>query len=237
MTIFLYTVFPDILFSLSTCSSNLNKFIQSNEIKIINLKQEEKFESRIIGGGGMAFNYDCFSGILDSVEGKKVFLSPDGIKLTQSLLYEINDLTQTEDLHIFLTRYEGFDGRLNEKIDFNISIGDFVVSNGEIAALLFLDSLFRLKGTVKKHSLEDSFNNNLLDVDCFTNTEKIQSNDLEILKSGNHKKIAEWKKRYSLFKTAFFRPDLLSKVSLCKTDYNILIEIRRIINQCMKELS
>ena len=169
------------------------------------------------GGAGMVIQVkpirDCICKIKQSSPNTKViYLSPQGKKLDQNL---VEELTTFESITMLCGRYEGVDERVIENdIDFEISIGDYVISGGELAAMVVIDAISRrLPGVLGNEvSLKDSFTDNLLDCPHYTRPEVIDGQTVpEVLLSGNQAKINAWRKEQSIKKTKQKRPDLLVK--------------------------
>ena len=169
------------------------------------------------GGAGMVIQVkpirDCISKIKQSSPNTRViYLSPQGKKLEQKLVEELATL---ESITMLCGRYEGIDERVIENdIDFEISIGDYVISGGELAAMVVIDSISRrLPGVLGNEvSLKDSFTDNLLDCPHYTRPEVIDGQTVpEVLLSGNQAKIDAWHLEQSIKKTKQKRPDLLLK--------------------------
>ena len=169
------------------------------------------------GGAGMVIQVkpirDCISKIKQSSPNTKViYLSPQGKKLDQKL---VEELATFESITMLCGRYEGIDERVIENdIDFEISIGDYVISGGELAAMVVIDAISRrLPGVLGNEvSLKDSFTDNLLDYPHYTRPEVIDNQAVpEVLLSGNQAKIDAWRLEQSIKKTKQKRPDLLLK--------------------------
>lgn len=167
------------------------------------------------GGPGMVMQVapirDCIKKIKqESPQTQVIYLSPQGEKLTQNL---INELQQEKSLTLLCGRYEGVDERLIENdVDREISIGDYVLSGGELPAMVLIDTLSRqIPGVLgNQESLEDSFLNGLLDYPHYTRPEVIGGQSVpEVLLSGNQAKIDAWRKQQAFEKTQLKRPDLL----------------------------
>ena len=169
------------------------------------------------GGAGMVMQVkpirDCISKIKQSSPNTKViYLSPQGKKLDQNL---VEELATFESITMLCGRYEGIDERVIENdIDFEISIGDYVISGGELAAMVVIDAISRrLPGVLGNEvSLKDSFTDNVLDCPHYTRPEVIDNQAVpEVLLSGNQAKIDAWRLEQSIKKTKQKRPDLLLK--------------------------
>ena len=169
------------------------------------------------GGAGMVIQVkpirDCISKIKQSSPNTKViYLSPQGKKLDQNL---VEELATFESITMLCGRYEGIDERIIENdIDFEISIGDYVISGGELAAMVVIDAISRrLPGVLGNEvSLKDSFTDKLLDHPNYTRPEVIDGQTVpEVLMSGNQAKIDAWRLEQSIKKTKQKRPDLLLK--------------------------
>lgn len=157
---------------------------------------------------------------------KVSLLSPQGKRLDQSA---IRELASRSDLILVCGRYEGVDERLIEsEIDEEWSVGDYVLSGGELAAAIIIDAVVRLKPNVLGDELsasQDSFSEGLLDCPHYTRPEKVNGMTVpEVLLSGDHQAIARWRSKQSLGRTWLRRPDLLEKVSLSKEDQALLAE-------------
>ncbi len=169
------------------------------------------------GGAGMVIQVkpirDCVAKIKQSSPNTKViYLSPQGKKLDQQL---VEKLATFESITMLCGRYEGVDERVIENdIDFEISIGDYVISGGELAAMVVIDAISRrLPGVLGNEvSLKDSFADNLLDYPHYTRPEIIDGQTVpEVLLSGNQAKIDAWRLEQSIKNTKQKRPDLLLK--------------------------
>ena len=169
------------------------------------------------GGAGMVLQVkpirDCISKIKQSSPNTQViYLSPQGKKLDQNL---VEELATFESITMLCGRYEGIDERVIENdIDFEISIGDYVISGGELAAMVVIDAISRrLPGVLGNEvSLKDSFTDNVLDCPHYTRPEVIDNQAVpEVLLSGNQAKIDAWRLEQSIKKTKQKRPDLLVK--------------------------
>ena len=169
------------------------------------------------GGAGMVIQVkpirDCISKIKQSSPNTKgIYLSPQGKKLDQNL---VEELATFESITMLCGRYEGVDERVIENdIDFEISIGDYVISGGELAAMVVIDAISRrLPGVLGNEvSLKDSFTDNLLDYPHYTRPEVIDGQSVpEVLLSGDQAKVEAWRKEQSITKTKQKRHDLLLK--------------------------
>ena len=154
-----------------------------------------------------------------------VGLTPQGIPLNQNLLKE---LIRFPRIVLVCGRYEGFDDRILSEFDLEISLGDFVISGGEFAAMAFVDAISRLiPGTVgRMESVEqDSFFDGLLDHPQFTRPSKWEGKGVPpVLLGGKHKAIEEWRKGQSLVRTAMRRADIFGKNSLSEADKKVFQE-------------
>ena len=142
---------------------------------------------------------------------KVILMAPTGKSYNQSIAYE---LSKEEHLIILCGHYEGFYERIKTLIDMEISIGDYVLTGGEIPAMVLIDSISRyVEGVLKKESTqEESFSNGLLEYPQYTRPEKFLNHEIpEILKSGHHENIDKWRKEKSLEITMVKRPDLIRK--------------------------
>lgn len=167
------------------------------------------------GGAGMLLKCEpIFNAINDikSDKSKIIMLTPDGEKFNQELAYS---LSKEEDIILLCGHYEGFDERIKSIVDMEISIGDYVLTGGELPAMVVTDSITRLiPGVIEEESHKnDSFNNNLLDYPQYTKPREFNGMKVpDILLSGDHKKIDEWRKEKQIKKTNDKRPDLINKI-------------------------
>ena len=190
------------------------------EINLINFRDytndpHNKVDDTPYGGGaGMVLMcqpiFDCIKSIRTE-ESKVILLTPDGIPYKQKMAY---DLSNEKHLIIICGHYEGFDERIRSICDLEVSIGDYVLTGGEIASMVLVDSIVRLiPGVIEEGShINDSFNDNLLDYPTYTKPRIYEGMEVpEVLLSGDHKKIAEYRYQESLKRTEERRPDLLEK--------------------------
>ena len=190
------------------------------DINLVNIRDFSKEKHKKVddtpygGGAGMVIRADVVYDAYKSVKTKNakvIFLSPQGKKLNQKM---VEELAQQENLILLCGHYEGIDQRvLDEIVDEEISIGDYVLTGGEIPAMVLVDSVSRyVEGVLSKESTkEESFSNGLLEYCQYTRPEVFLGRTVpEVLKSGNHQKIEEWRKNNSLINTLKKRPDLLN---------------------------
>ena len=191
------------------------------EINLINIRDFSKDIHKHVddtpygGGKGMVIKpdvvYDAYNSIKDRENAKCIYMSPQGKVLNQKKCIE---LSKEEHLIILCGHYEGIDQRVLDKIvDEEISIGDYVLTGGELPAMCLIDSVSRyIPGVLSEGSTdEESFSNgNILEYPQYTRPEEFEGMKVpEVLISGNHKKIAEWRKEKSLEITNKKRPELL----------------------------
>ncbi|MGR9100151.1 MAG: tRNA (guanosine(37)-N1)-methyltransferase TrmD [Gammaproteobacteria bacterium] len=174
------------------------------------------------GGPGMVMMYEPLRDAVRAAKNdggkvvKAVYLSPQGKPLDQNMLVEVGGLDQ---LILLAGRYEGVDERLIEaEIDEEWSLGDYVISGGELAALVVIDAVSRLLPGVlgdADSALQDSHRQGLLDCPHYTRPEIVDGRAVpEVLLSGNHAEIVRWRMMQSLGRTWLRRPDLLKKIEL-----------------------
>ncbi len=219
MKIDILTLFPN-MFDSFFKESIIKRAIENNkvEINVIDFREYSKDPHKKVddtpygGGAGMVLTcqpiFDCVNSIR-TPESKVIILTPSGKLYKQELAY---DLSKESHLIIICGHYEGFDERILTLADLQISIGDYVLTGGEIPALVLVDSITRLiDGVITKESHEnDSFNNNLLDYPTYTKPADYNGMKVpEVLISGDHKKIDEYRKTEQIRKTKENRPDLL----------------------------
>ncbi len=187
------------------------------------------------GGPGMVMKADCLLETIRAVraaapaKAKLIYLSPQGKKLEQSMFREASHDAEIENLILLCGRYEGIDERVIQlEVDEEWSLGDYVLSGGELGAMVVIDAITRLLPSVLGHSEsaeQDSFTENLLDCGHYTRPELIKDLDVPaVLKSGDHKAIARWRRKQSLGVTYQKRSDLIERNTLSVEDKNLLNE-------------
>ena len=221
MKIDILTLFPE-MFSKVFEESILKRAQEQKlvEINIINFRDfskdpHQKVDDTPYGGGcGMVLTcqpiFDCIESIRTE-DSKVIMLTPDGTLYKQSLAYS---LSKEKHLILLCGHYEGFDERIRSICDLEISIGDYVLTGGEYPAMVLADSIIRLlPGVIEEEShLQDSFNNQLLDYPSYTKPRNFRGMEVpEVLVSGDHKKIDEFRCQMSYNRTRKRRPDLLQK--------------------------
>ena len=187
------------------------------------------------GGAGMVMKAEpIFKAWQDTqtkreVKSKTILMSPQGKELTQDL---VKDLSQEKGLTIICGRYEGVDERVRDTIvDQEISIGDYVLTGGELPAMVLVDSISRLLTGVlgdENSSKKDSFYNGLLEHPHYTRPREINGLKVpDVLLSGNHQLIDRWRKKWSLKRTLLRRKDLLEDKELTEEEIELLKEIKQ----------
>lgn len=221
MKIDILTLFPNMFDgflneSIILRARTLNKVdIKIHNFRDYSLDPHKKVDDYSIGGGsGMVLMPQP---IFDAVEAlrkentKVILMTPQGIQYNQSLAY---DLSKESHLIIICGHYEGFDERIRSLADMEISIGDFVLTGGEIPAMAISDSIIRLlDGVIKTDShINDSFHENLLDYPVYTHPTDFRGMKVpDVLLSGHHANIAKYRKEEQIKRTKERRPDLLEK--------------------------
>jgi tRNA (guanine37-N1)-methyltransferase len=215
------TLFPEVIENY--CDVSIMKRARESgvfEVNTVNprdftLDKHKKVDDTPYGGGaGMVLAPQPYVDAYESIERLEnsitVMLSPQGEPLCEKL---VCDLAKYDQIVMLCGHYEGFDERIRTLADYEISIGDYVLTGGEVPAMVLVDSIVRLlPGVIREEShLEDSFNENyLLDYPTYTKPREFRGMEVpEVLVSGNHEKIAEWRYNESLKRTKERRPDLL----------------------------
>lgn len=221
MKIDILTLFPD-MFQGVFSESIIKRAIEEGkvEINLVNFRDftkdpHNKVDDTPYGGGaGMVLApqpiFDCVKS-LRTEDSIVILLTPDGEVYKQERAYS---LSKEKHLILICGHYEGFDERIRSICDLELSIGDYVLTGGEVASMAITDSIVRLlPGVITEEShINDSFNNNLLDYPTYTKPRVYEGMEVpEVLLSGDHKKIAEYRYNESLKKTQERRPDLLEK--------------------------
>jgi tRNA (guanine37-N1)-methyltransferase len=210
------------------------------DIRLVNIRDFAKgahktTDDRPYGGGdGMVMKPGPIYRSLESVERIKgrslvILLSPQGETFDQAMAWELSEWDQ---LILVCGRYEGVDERIRSTcVDREISIGDYVLSGGELGAMVIIDAVSRLIPGVlggETSNLEDSFEGGLLEYPQFTRPRIFQENEVPpVLLSGDHEKIRVWRRTESLKKTLEKRPDLLEKAGLTPEDEEILAKLKK----------
>jgi len=233
MKISILTLFPD-MFSIFE-HSIIGRARENNlvDLSLLNIRdytlnKHKKVDEYPYGGGpGMVMApqpiVDTIRYAKENNKGKVIFLGPRGKTFNQELAKE---LSKEEDLIFLCGHYEGIDERIYKYIDMEISLGDFVLTGGEMAAIPVIDSILRLiPGVLGKEEsfMEESFYNGLLEYPQYTRPEEFEGDKVpEVLLSGHHENIRKWRRFKSLEVTKKKRPDLYKNIILTKEDIKIL---------------
>ena len=215
------TLFPDMFSPLK--QSIIGKAIEDKkiELNLINIRDFSKDKHKKVddtpygGGAGMVMKadvvYDAYEHIKDE-KAKVISLSPQGKTLNQN---KVKELATEEHIILLCGHYEGIDQRvIDEIVDEEISIGDYVLTGGELPAMVLIDSVSRyVEGVLSKDSIkEESFTNNLLEYPQYTRPEIFHGIKVpEVLLSGHHENIKKWREEQSLKNTLQKRPNLLKR--------------------------
>ncbi len=217
------TIFPEMIYS-GLNHSIIKKALEKNLINInaVDIRDFTKNKHKKVddygygGGAGMIMScepiYEAYKSLNCSKDAKVIYMSPKGKTLTQPM---VKELAKEKELVILCGHYEGVDQRIiDEIVDEEISIGDYVLTGGELGAMVLIDSVSRLIPSVlnKEESHQnETFENNLLEYPQYTRPPEFMGRKVpEVLLSGNHKKIEDWRKEQSIKLTKEKRKDLLS---------------------------
>ena len=235
MKIDILTLFPQ-MFDGVFQESILKRAIESKkvEINIVNFRDYTKDPHNKVddtpygGGAGMVLScqpiFDCVKTLRDD-DCKVIMLTPTGIPYKQKMAY---DLSKEKHLILLCGHYEGFDERVKSICDMFISIGDYILTGGEIGAEIISDSIIRLlDGVIAADSIVDeSFENGLLEYPQYSEPFEYDGDYIpDILYSGNHGAIEKWRKKQSLKLTKEYRPDLLKNYPLSKQEKKLMDEL------------
>ena len=232
------SLFPEFTASIAE-QGVVGRAIQQGKAKlnVINPRQfstlsHQRVDDRPYGGGpGMVMQFEPLQAAIKQARGqsndaKVIYLSPQGQSLRQEA---VRRLAKESHLILLCGRYEGIDERLIEaEVDEEWSIGDYVISGGELAAMVMIDAMVRtLPGALggEQSAEQDSFENGLLDCPHYTRPESVAGREVpsELL-SGDHKKIARWRLQQALVRTYLRRPDLLDGRELTDEERQLLEE-------------
>ena len=248
MTFDIVTIFPAMI-EQPLAAGILGRAIERGtlDVRVRDLRDFTTDRHRVVddvpygGGPGMVLKPEPIFRALDAIEAERgapltvVMTSPQGRRFTQ---LEAQRLSGVEHIVLLCGRYEGFDDRVRERVTEELSIGDYVLTGGELPALVVLDAVARfVPGVVgdEQSVAADSFSRGLLDFPQFTRPATIRtrlSGERElavpdVLLSGNHAEIRRWRKREALSRTLNRRPDLLDGATLDEEEEQILRELRQ----------
>ncbi|KXS45481.1 MAG: tRNA (guanine37-N1)-methyltransferase [Candidatus Frackibacter sp. T328-2] len=206
--------------------------VKITDIRDFALNKHKNVDDYSYGGGaGMVMKPEPIFRAVEAVksrDSKTIFMSPQGKVFNQDIAKR---LAEEEHLVILCGRYEGVDERVRkELIDEEISIGDYVLTGGEFPALVLIDAVARMVPGVlgtEESAIEDSFYQGILDYPHYTRPREFRGLEVpEILLSGNHQKIAEWRQKEALKRTIIRRPDLLEDIDLTSEEKELLNKIK-----------
>ena len=222
------TLFPEMFEPIKR--SIIGKAVEKNivEINLINMRDFSKDKHKKVDDTPYGdIVYDAYKSIEDS-KTRVIYLSPQGKTLNQKM---VEELSEQESLTLLCGHYEGIDQRVLDKIvDEEISIGDYVLTGGEIPAMVLIDSVSRyINGVLNTESIKDeSFCNGLLEYPQYTKPELFENMKVpEVLLSGHHKNIEKWRRNKSLELTYKNRPELLKEEYLTKEDKEYLEKLKK----------
>ncbi|MEE1322142.1 MAG: tRNA (guanosine(37)-N1)-methyltransferase TrmD [Acutalibacteraceae bacterium] len=250
MRIDILTLFPEMCESVLS-ESIIGRARQENKVEICctnirdyTLDKHRRVDDTPYGGGmGMVMQiqpiYDCYKDLCERTGTRPhlIFMSPQGKTLTQS---RVKELSKMDNIAILCGHYEGVDERVIEEIvDEEISVGDYVLTGGELPALILADSISRMLPGVLAN--EDAFTdeshfNSLLEYPQYTRPYEWQGRAVpDILLSGHHANIEKWRREKSLERTYMRRPDMLSSADLSKKDIEYLRQLKNKLKEDKKE--
>ena len=236
MKINILTLFPE-MFRGFTGESIIKRALEKNllEINVINIRdfcydKHKQADDKVFGGGaGMLMKPEPLIRALNTLGGKVIYTSPQGVRFDQKLAIE---LSQEEEITIIAGHYEGIDERVLEEIvtDY-VSIGDYVLTGGELPAMVMMDSISRMVPGVlnnQESGETESFAGNLLEYPQYSRPEEWHGKKVpEVLMSGHHANIEKWRREQSIYRTAKRRPDLLKKADLTNKEWNYVRQLRK----------
>ena len=239
MKIELLTIFPE-MFESFLSASIIGRAreaglldIHATDIRPYSQNKHKNTDDYPFGGGaGMLMLAQPIADAMKAVtrppfQGKRIYMSPRGVPLTQALAQH---LSQEEQLVILCGHYEGVDQRVLDKyIDMEISVGDYVLTGGETAAMVLIDCVSRLVpgvlGSAESAGDESFSNDGLLEYPQYTRPRVFEDMEVpEVLLNGDHKKISQWRREQALLATARMRPDLLDKANITPAERRWLSE-------------
>jgi tRNA (guanine37-N1)-methyltransferase len=240
MTVDIVTIFPAMI-EQPLAAGIVGRAIERGtlDVKVRDLRDFTTDRHRVVddvpygGGPGMVLKPDPIFRALDAIEAERgkpltvIMTSPQGRRFTQA---EAQRLSGHAHLVLLCGRYEGFDERVRERVTEELSIGDYVLTGGELPALVVLDAVARfVPGVVgdEQSVAQDTFSRGLLNHPQYTRPPEIDTLRVpEVLMSGNHAEIRKWRKREALSRTLERRPDLLDAASLDEEEQQLLRELK-----------
>lgn len=235
MKIDILTLFPEMfsVFNYSIIGRAIKRkiiSINTHNIRNYSKNKHKKVDDYTYGGGkGMVMAVqpvaDCIENVKKNNNGKVIFLGPRGRVFNQEIAKE---LSKEKELIFLCGHYEGIDERIYAYIDSEISIGDYILTGGEMACIPIIDSICRLIPGVlscENSFINESFYNGMLEYPQYTRPSNFNGKKVpEVLLSGNHEKIRRWRRQQSLIITKKYRPDLFNKLILSDEDKQLIYE-------------
>lgn len=232
------TLFPEMFSALDESIIGRGKEKGLIDINLINIRDFSKNKHKKVddtpygGGAGMVMEptvvYDAYCSVKEP-NAKVIYMSPQGKTLNQQM---VQDLAKEENIILLCGHYEGIDQRvIDEIVDEEISIGDYVLTGGELPAMVLIDSVSRyVAGVLKEDSIqEESFTNGLLEYPQYTRPEVFLGKRVpEVLLSGHHENIKEWRRNQSIINTYLKRSDLLKEIELSDKEQKMLSEYKNL---------
>ena len=232
------TLFPEMFSALDESIIGRGKEKGLIDINLINIRDFSKNKHKKVddtpygGGAGMVMEptvvYDAYCSVKEP-NVKVIYMSPQGKTLNQQM---VQDLAKEENIILLCGHYEGIDQRvIDEIVDEEISIGDYVLTGGELPAMVLIDSVSRyVEGVLKEDSVqEESFTDGLLEYPQYTRPEVFLGKRVpEVLLSGHHENIKKWRRNQSIINTYLKRPDLLKEIKLSDKEQKILSEYKNL---------
>lgn len=236
MKIKIITIFPE-MFRDFINTSIIKRAIQREfvEIEVIDFRNYSKDKSKRVddypygGGAGMVLMCQPILDCLKDVRNQNSFVlltSPEGVKFNQTIAKQ---WSKKEEIIIICGHYEGYDGRIYDYVDQEVSVGDYILTGGELPAMIITDAITRLlRGVISDESiLEESFENDLLEYRQYTRPENYEGMKVpEVLLSGHHENIRKYRLKEQLKQTYLRRPDLLEKHVFTKEEEKMMKEIK-----------
>lgn len=236
MKINVLTLFPDMFTPLTT--SMLGRGLEDDkwQLNLVNFRDfttdvhHHVDDSPYGGGAGMVLQVMPIKKALDSLKnkGKVIITAPQGKTFNQKMA---QNWSHEENLTFICGHYEGFDQRIYDLADETVSIGDYVLTGGELPTMSMIDATVRLLPGILGNDaspVEESFAHGLLEYPQYTRPENFEGKKVpQVLTSGNHQKIDEWRHKEALRATYLYRPDLLENYNLSKEEKRMLTEIKQ----------
>lgn len=235
MKITILTLFPE-MYDGFLNTSIIKRIIDKGiaEVKLVNIRDYSFDKHRHVddtpygGGAGMLMKVDVVHAALQDNTNENSYVMLTSPKAKPLVQKDLENLLNKDEIVVICGHYEGIDSRIEKYVDQNLSIGDYVLTGGELPSMILMDGLFRLldEGISSESLKEESYNNGLLEYPQYTRPVEYDGMKVpEVLQNGNHKEIGKFNLKGSLIETKKYRPELLENREFSKEELKIIDEI------------